>query len=147
MRLSARCRYGLRAALDIAFHNQGRPTGIREMSKRQAVSARMLEQVLRKLKAAGIVGSQRGRRGGYYLARPAHEITLGDVVRACDGELVLTVGQLKRGPAAPADAIWTEMDAKVCAVFDSLTLAEVCQRTERAGVRRAVASVPTMFSI
>jgi len=147
MRLSARCRYGLRAALDIAFHNQGRPTGIREMSKRQAVGPRMLEQVLRKLKSAGIVGSQRGRRGGYYLARPAHEITLGDVVRACDGSLVLTVGQLKRGPAAPADAIWTEVDAKVRTVFDSLTLAEVCRRTERAGVARAVKPATAMYFI
>jgi Rrf2 family iron-sulfur cluster assembly transcriptional regulator len=147
MRLSARCRYGLRAALDIAFHNQGRPTGIREMSRRQAVGPRMLEQVLRKLKSAGLVGSQRGRRGGYFLARPAHEITLGDVVRACDGSLALTVGQLKRGPAASADAIWTEVDAKVRVVFDSLTLAEVCRRTEQAGVRRAVKPASAMYFI
>src|SRR5580658_3160716 len=109
MRLSARCRYGLRAAFDIAFHNQGRPTQVREMSKRQGVGPRMLEQVLMRLKAAGVVGAQRGRRGGYFLARPAHEVTLGDIVRACDGTLQLTVGQVKRGPAASADAVWTDI--------------------------------------
>jgi Rrf2 family transcriptional regulator, iron-sulfur cluster assembly transcription factor len=147
MRLSARCRYGLRAAFDIAFHNQGRPTQVREMSKRQGVSPRMLEQVLGKLKAAGVVGAQRGRRGGYFLARPAHEVTLGDIVRACDGTLQLTVGQVQRGPAAPADAVWTEIDRKVRAVFDQATLADVVRQTDQAGTPRAAHAPVPMFSI
>jgi Rrf2 family iron-sulfur cluster assembly transcriptional regulator len=147
MRLSARCRYGLRAAFDIAYHNRGRPTQVREMSKRQAASPRMLEQVLGRLKAAGLVGSQRGRRGGYYLARPAHEISLGDVVRACDGALRLTVGQLKHGPAAPADRVWEDAEREVTAAFDSVTLADICRRTEREGVPRAAQLLQTMYSI
>jgi Rrf2 family transcriptional regulator, iron-sulfur cluster assembly transcription factor len=147
MRLSARCRYGLRAAFDIAYHNRGRPTQVREISQRQQASARMLEQVLGKLKAAGLVGSRRGRRGGYFLARPAHEISLGDVVRACDGALRLTVGQVKRGPAAPADRVWEDAERQLTAAFDSVTLADICRRTEREGVPRATRSLQTMYSI
>ena len=147
MRLSARCRYGLRAAFDIAYHNRGRPTQVREMSRRQGATPRMLEQVLGRLKAAGLVGSQRGRRGGYFLARPAHEISLGDIVRACDGSLRLTVGQVKRGPAAPADRVWEDAEREVSAVFDAVTLAEICRRTEREGVPRAVQPGATMYSI
>jgi Rrf2 family transcriptional regulator, iron-sulfur cluster assembly transcription factor len=147
MRLSARCRYGLRATFDIAYHNRGRPTQVREMSKRQGASPRMLEQVLGKLKAAGLVGSQRGRRGGYYLARPADEISLGDIVRACDGSLRLTVGQLKRGPAAPADRAWEDAERQVSAAFDGVTLADICHRTEREGIPRATAPLSTMYSI
>jgi Rrf2 family iron-sulfur cluster assembly transcriptional regulator len=147
MRLSARCRYALRAAFDIAFHNHGRPTQIREISRRQGVGPRMLEQVLGQLKAAGIVGAHRGRRGGYFLARPAHEISLGDLVRACDGSLRLAVGRSMRGPAAPADAAWNELEREVTASFDSLSLAEICRRTERAGVRRAAPDKPLMYSI
>jgi Rrf2 family transcriptional regulator, iron-sulfur cluster assembly transcription factor len=147
MKLSARCRYGLRAAFDIAFHNRGRPTRVREMSKRQGVGPRMLEQVLARLKAAGLVGAQRGRRGGYFLARPAAEISVGDVVRACDGALRLTVGQASKEAAAPADAVWAELDREVTAAFDSISLAEICRRTERAGVRRAGPDRQTMFFI
>jgi Rrf2 family transcriptional regulator, iron-sulfur cluster assembly transcription factor len=147
MKLSARCRYGLRAAFDIAFHNRGRPTRVREMSRRQGVGPRMLEQVLARLKAAGLVGAQRGRRGGYFLARPAAEISVGDVVRACDGTLRLTVGQSSKEAAAPADAVWEELDRQVAAAFDAISLAEICRRTERAGVRRAGPDRQTMFFI
>jgi Rrf2 family protein len=147
MRLSARCRYGLRAAFDIAYHNRGRPTQVGEMSKRQGATPRMLEQVLGKLKAAGLVGSRRGRRGGYYLARPAHEITLGDIVRACDGSLRLTVGQLRRGPAAPADRVWEDAERQVNAAFDAVTLQDICRRTEGEGVARAAELKPTMYAI
>ncbi len=147
MKLSARCLYGLRAAFDIAFHNRGRPTQVREMAKRQGVGPRMLEQVLGRLKAAGLVGAQRGRRGGYFLARPAHEISVGDVVRACDGALRLTVGQLPKGPAAPADAVWAGLERDVTAVFDRVTLADICRQSERTGVARAGPDEPTMFFI
>jgi len=147
MRLSARCRYGLRAVFDIAYHNRGRPTQVREMSGRQRASPRMLEQVLGRLKAAGLVGSQRGRRGGYYLARPADEISLGDVVRACDGSRRLTVGQLKRGPAAPADRVWEDVERQVDLAFDSVSLAAICGRAEREGVPRAAENLPMMYAI
>lgn len=147
MKLSARCRYGLRAVFDIAFHNRGRPTRVREMSRRQGVGPRMLEQVLARLKAAGLVGAQRGRRGGYFLARPAAEISVGDVVRACDGALRLTVGSPNKEAAAPADAVWGELDREVTAAFDGISLAEICRRTERSGVRRVGPDRQTMFFI
>jgi len=147
MRLSARCRYALRATFDIAFHNRGRPTQIREISRRQGVGPRMLEQVLGQLKAAGLVGAHRGRRGGYFLARPAHEISIGDLVRACDGSLRLAVGKAARGPAVAADAAWNELEREVTAAFDSLTLAEICRRSERAGVRRAAPDKPLLYAI
>lgn len=147
MRLSARCRYGLRAAIDIAFHNRGRPTRVSEMSKRQGVSPRMLEQVLARLKAHGLLGTRRGRLGGYFLAHPPAEITVGDVIRACDGGLRLTVGEHSGQASAPADAVWTELERQMTAVFDGVSLADICRRTERAGVPRAAPDHQTMFFI
>jgi Rrf2 family protein len=103
--------------------------------------------VLARLKAAGLVGAQRGRRGGYFLARPAAEISVGDVVRACDGALTLTVGKVAKESAAPADAIWEDLERQVTAAFDHISLADICRRTERAGVPRAVQDKPAMFFI
>src|SRR5690349_15572842 len=89
VKLSNKGRYGVRALFDIAFHNDGRPTQIREISEREMIPARFLEQIFQDLKKAGIIGAKRGPRGGYHLARPAAEITLGDVFRALEGPIVV----------------------------------------------------------
>jgi len=85
VKLSNKGRYGVRALFDIAFHNDGGPTQIKDIAEREAIPARFLEQIFQDLKRAGLVGAKRGPRGGYHLARPAHEIRLGDVVRALEG--------------------------------------------------------------
>jgi len=87
MRMSTRGRYGLRAMLDVALHASGRPVSLKEMAERQEISVDYLEQLLRKLRKAGLVRSARGPRGGFSLARPPDHISLWDIVSAVEPEV------------------------------------------------------------
>ena len=87
MRLSTKGRYGLRALLDVAVYSEEEPVSIRSIAQRQNISEAYLEQLMPKLKKAGLIDSQRGASVGYRLTRPAEEISVGEVLRALEGEL------------------------------------------------------------
>jgi Rrf2 family transcriptional regulator, iron-sulfur cluster assembly transcription factor len=100
VKLSNKGRYGVQALFDIAFHNGGGPTQIREIAERAMIPARFLEQIFQELKKAGIIGAKRGPRGGYHLARPAAEISIGDVIRVLEGPVVVMVPEEEARKAA-----------------------------------------------
>jgi Rrf2 family protein len=83
MRVTARLAYGLGALVDLAA--AGRPVKGEVLAGRHGVSKGFLENILAELRRAGIVASKRGGHGGYWLARPAHDITVADVIRTLDG--------------------------------------------------------------
>lgn len=142
MKLSNKGRYGLQAAFDLAYHNQGRSAQIKDICDRQGIPARFLEQVFRDLKKAGIVRSKRGPRGGYELSRPASELRLGDVVRAIEGPIALAAGEL-RGHGTSSDVLRDALAAlsqDIEACFDSVTIADLCARAERQGLARNAAA-------
>ena len=85
MRLSTQSRYGVRAIFDIAYHSEGLETQVKDISRRQGISARYLEQIFQKLRKGGIVGSKRGPAGGYFLSKKPEEITIGEIVRITEG--------------------------------------------------------------
>jgi len=87
MRLSTRSRYGVRAMLDLALAGGKGPVNLQEIASRQDISADYLEQLLRKLRRAGLVRSIRGPRGGFVLARPAREITVWQIVAALEQDV------------------------------------------------------------
>lgn len=87
MKLSTKGRYGLRAVLDIAMNCGEEAVSLSSIAERQGISMSYLEQLIAKLKKAGIVNSIRGAQGGYVLARPAEEISVGQVLRALEGDL------------------------------------------------------------
>ena len=87
MRLSKRGEYGLRALQDLAAHYGEGPIPNKDLAKRNNIPSRFLEQILLTLKHGQIVRSQKGPRGGYYLARPPQQITLAEAVRLLDGPL------------------------------------------------------------
>lgn len=87
MKLSTKGRYGLRALVDLAQYSEIEPVPISSISERQDLSERYLEQLMALLKKAGLVRSIRGAGGGYVLAKPPEEISVGDVLRALEGEL------------------------------------------------------------
>ncbi len=88
MKLSKRGEYGIKALLDLASSEPGqRIIQARAIAEREQIPVRFLEQILLTLKNAGILHSRMGVGGGYYLARPADEITLGQIVRTLDGTL------------------------------------------------------------
>ena len=87
MKLSKRGEYGLRALQHLAARYGEGPVPNKELAERNNIPSRFLEQILLTLKHGQVVRSQKGPRGGYYLARPPEEITLAEVVRLLDGPL------------------------------------------------------------
>jgi Rrf2 family iron-sulfur cluster assembly transcriptional regulator len=142
VKLSNKGRYGVRALFDIAFHNDGRPTQIKDIAAREAIPARFLEQIFQDLKRAGLVGAKRGPRGGYHLARPARDIRLGDVVRALEGPIAIT-GGTEEGRRAETldgkdvtDAVFRELSRRIEGCFDAVTIADMCHRGDELGLRK-----------
>ena len=139
MKLSKKGRYAVRALFDIAFYNEGQPTQVKDIAERQSIPPRFLEQIFQDLKRVGIVASKRGPQGGYSLARPAEEVSLGDAVRALEGTIMLVDdGGVDRG--APSrrvtDAVFRDVSARVQQCFDEVTIADICRRAEEIGLRR-----------
>ena len=88
MNFSAKEDYGIRAMVDITLHRESAPIQARDIATRQDISEQYLEQLLANLRRAGIVRSTRGAGGGYDLARPADQITIGSILRALSGPLI-----------------------------------------------------------
>ena len=87
MKLSTKGRYGLRALIDLALYSENETVSIASISARQIISESYLEQLIAKLRKAGLVTWVRGAGGGYKLAKPAAEISVGDILRALEGNL------------------------------------------------------------
>jgi len=143
VKLSNKGRYAVRALFDIAFYNEGRPTQVKDIAERQSIPPRFLEQIFQDLKRSGIVGSKRGPQGGYSLARRAHDIRLGDVVRALEGPIALGDREvaLRRGQPGSegrrvTEAIFRDLSSRVEACFDGVSIADICARAEELGLRR-----------
>ena len=142
MKLSNKGRYGVRAIFDIAFHSAGRATQIKDISRRQAIPPRFLEQIFQDLKRAGLVTSKRGPRGGYALAIEPGDIKLGDIIRALEGPILIanTVGAGAGGDEmsrAVTEEVFSEISNNVEACFDAVTIQDLCERGDAHGVRRA----------
>ena len=90
MRLTTKSRYGTRIVLDLALHAQTDPVRLSDIAKRQGISLKYLEKLIQKLKIAGIVKSMRGPYGGYMLAKPTKDITVGDIVRVLEETSAIT---------------------------------------------------------
>src|SRR5512136_2027569 len=89
MRLSTKSRYGLRALFDIAYNSGTLPAQIQDITRRQEISPRYLEQIFQSFKKAGILNSKRGPQGGYFLARNPDEITVREILQAAEGDTML----------------------------------------------------------
>ena len=102
MRVAAKVDYALRACAELAAAGEGPVKGER-IAQAQEIPLKFLENILLDLKHAGLVQSQRGAEGGYWLARPAEEITLAEIIRAVEGPLanVRACGRRTSSTAAP----------------------------------------------
>ena len=85
MKISTKGRYGLKAMFELACRYGETPVSIRAIAEAQGISEHYLEQLFKKLRKAGVVQSIRGAQGGYALARPPEEITIGEILRALEG--------------------------------------------------------------
>ncbi len=129
MRISARTDYAVRVLVSLAA-DASRPLTCESIAAQQQIPYRFLKSVVRDLRVAGLVRSQRGCEGGYWLGREAREITLADVVAAVDGELFTVKGEVPdaAGYPEPADrleVLWRGLRARLASVFSGITIADL----------------------
>ena len=129
MRLSAKADYALRASLELAAAGDGHVKA-EALARAQDIPLRFLEQILLDLKHAGLVASQRGADGGYWLAKQPAEVSLADVIRAVEGPLANVRGMRPEeleygGSAAALRDVFVALRANIRAVLENATLADV----------------------
>jgi Rrf2 family protein len=129
MRVSAKADYAIRALVELAAAGDG-PVKAERLSQAQEIPLKFLENIMLDLRHGGIVRSQRGVDGGYWLARPADEITLADVIRAVDGPLANVRGHRSeaveyQGSAERLREVWVAVRASLRNVLEAVTLADV----------------------
>jgi len=137
VKISTKTRYGVRALFDLAFHGQGKATQAHDVAARQSVPLPYLEQIFGDLRRAQLVDAKRGPNGGYFLARSATTITLGDVLRAVQGPIELCDADEVAAPTTRRVAadIWRELEDQVSACFESVTIGDLCRRGAAEGHR------------
>jgi Rrf2 family protein len=129
MRISAKTDYAVRAVLELAAAEDP-PRKRDEIAAAQAIPVKFLESILAELKHGGVVMSQRGAEGGYWLARPAEEITIAEVMRVVEGPLA-SVRERRpeeveyEGSAGHLREVWVALRANMREVLESVTLADV----------------------
>jgi len=130
MHVTAKADYAVRATIELAAGSQETPHKVDDVAKAQAIPLSFLENILTQLRNAGIVRSRRGADGGYWLARPAGEITLAEVIRAVEGPLVGVRGQRPEeieytGSAESLQQVWIALRANLRKVLERVSVADV----------------------
>ena len=137
MKISTRGRYALRLLLDIARQGEGTVVSLKEVSQRQNISVKYLEQIVLKLNKAGFLKSIRGVQGGYMLTRPPQDYGIGEVLRAVEGSLApITCLQDEVNQCARCDQcdtlwFWEGMDRAINAYVDQYTLQDLIDRAKK----------------
>ena len=143
LRPSKKMLYAIEAVLDIAYHAGGEPVQSREITRRQGIPKRYLEQTLQQLVRAGLLTGVRGPRGGYRLARERRRISVGEIVRV--------VRALEAGEEGPDELpnsalglqvihpMWSGLQDEIMKRLDGITIDELCMSAHRAGILSEVA--------
>jgi len=150
LRLPRKALYALEAVVDIAFNARPDPVQAKEITRRQGIPPRYLEQVMQQLVHAGVLKGVRGPRGGYVLARERRRISVGDIMQAIQGldregmeEIGESRSDLGQRVVRP---LWAEIEADLLARLSAISLEELCQRAQVTGVRSGDED-PADFSI
>jgi Rrf2 family protein len=141
--ISNRCCYALRAMLELALREGSGPVTIAQIAASQQIPVRFLEAIMRQLKQAGLADSIRGKEGGYFLARPAREIHVGEVLQLFDGPFFRDNSQAALH--APRDdeadvfiAVWRDAEAMLNEVFARHTFAALAERENQRRLSSAI---------
>ena len=138
MKLSTRAKYGLKALIDLGLYSEKEAVSLQSIAGRQNISVSYLEQLMALLKKAGLVKSVRGAAGGYFLGRPAEEISVADIVRVLEGGLVaatcpVTVGDggCQGSDLCVAKLVWKRINDSITDAVDTLMLSELIEESRR----------------
>jgi len=145
MKLSTKSRYGLRALFDMAYHSGTLPSQIKDISRRQGISPRYLEQIFQDLKKAGLLKSRRGPQGGYHLARDPKDINLKEIVQAteggmsfvdCDKPVSKRRNKCEFDNQCVTQKIWSEAARRLSEYLESVTLKDLCDDGKEMGLEK-----------
>jgi Rrf2 family iron-sulfur cluster assembly transcriptional regulator len=138
IRLSKKMLFAIEAVLDIAYNASASPVQSSEITRRQGIPRRYLEQVLQQLVRSGVLAGTRGPRGGYRLARERRRISIGEIVR-----IIRQLETAEDPIADPAGAelgrkvvrpLWLELQDNLMKQLDATTIEDLCMRAYRAGI-------------
>ena len=136
MRLTTRSRYGTRLLLDIALNQDRGWVNTTDIARRQNISQKYIEKLITGLRRSGLINSKRGPFGGHKLAKPASDITVGDVVRALEEKVILTqcaegqpiCGECSLAGECVTQFVWIEASNVLMNTLDSYRLGELISR-------------------
>ena len=160
MRISAKADYAVRAAIELAAAGSERPTKGDTVAQAQGIPLKFLENILADMRHAGLVTSRRGAEGGYWLARPAEEITVADIIVAVD-EPIDATGCAGKENCMGEDAgrcmthdLWASLNSKMIEFLDSVSLKKLVDEQLAKGVsieehpvKRAISTQPVVKPI
>jgi Rrf2 family protein len=132
VRITAKADYAVRAALELAASPEGEPVKGEKLAESQGIPLQFLEHILLELKHARLVRAKRGYKGGYWLDRPAEEISIADVIRAVEGPLANIHESAPEdlhyeGPAERLRDVWVAVRANLRGILEEASLAEVSE--------------------
>jgi Rrf2 family cysteine metabolism transcriptional repressor len=136
MKISTRGRYATRAMMDLAQHYGKAPVLLKDISARQGISLRYLEQIVSPLIAAKLINSTRGPKGGINLARPPQKIKLSEVIQVMEGpitpvECVQNPDVCTRATSCATRDVWSDLARAMYGVLESTTLRDLAERQEK----------------
>lgn len=138
MKLSTRAKYGLKALIDLGLYSEKEAVSLQSIAGRQNISVSYLEQLMALLKKAGLVKSVRGAAGGYFLGRPAEEISVGDILRVLEGGLEAATCPGTEGDdgcqgsdLCVAKLVWKRINDSITDAVDTLMLSELIEESRR----------------
>ncbi len=134
MKISTKGRYALRMIAELALNQENAFVSLKDIAEHQNISKKYLEQIVPMLNKSGILRTNRGNKGGYMLARPAGEITVGDILRATEGSLAPVAclefepNTCKRANECSTLFVWEGLYKAVTDYLDSITVQDIIDR-------------------
>lgn len=134
MRLSSKTEYALRTLTDLAINGRDRVSRIADIASRQGIPVKFLEQILLVLKSSNMVSSQRGAKGGYFIAMQPAKITLASVVSLTDDSILAsTVNEHNsngKNQLSPFGEVWSEINDLIQQKLEKITIQDMCNRIQ-----------------
>ena len=131
MKISTKGRYGIRALIDLVINSECGSVTLKAISERQEISERYLEQIFSLLRKSGLIIGRKGAQGGYTLSKTPNEITVGEILRALEGEsLLIDINDEDSNDMERFvnKVIWSEINKKINDDFDSITLEYIVEQ-------------------
>ena len=127
MKLSSKTRYGLKACHFLGLNYPDTPVSASNLENYISVSGKYLEKIMRMLSSRGIVAASRGASGGYFLAKPPKQITVGEIVRALedDMEIIECVKVDGKCKCCPTSGVWKKLHEGINKLLDEMTLEQI----------------------